>query len=63
MRTRWKLLGLAGVAGVAATGAVVARQRRDSEEYTPEELRERLHSRLSEVERGEPVPEPPAPAP
>jgi hypothetical protein len=36
MKTRWKLLGLAGVAGVAATGAVVARQKRDAEEYTPD---------------------------
>jgi hypothetical protein len=59
MRTRWKLLGLAGAAGVAATGAVVARQRRDSEEYTPEELRDRLHSRLAEAATAAPVPEPP----
>jgi hypothetical protein len=50
MRARWKLLGLAGVAGVAATGVVVARQRRDSEEYTPEELRDKLHSRLTDTE-------------
>jgi hypothetical protein len=63
MRMRWKLLGLAGAAGVAATGAVVARQRRQSEEYTPEQLRERLHGRLSEAERAAPVPEPPAGAP
>jgi hypothetical protein len=50
MRARWKLLGLAGAAGVAATGVVVARQRRDQEEYTPEELRDKLHSRLAESE-------------
>jgi hypothetical protein len=50
MKARWKLLGLAGAAGVAATGAVVAHQRRDSEEYTPEELREKLRSRLAESE-------------
>jgi hypothetical protein len=50
MKARWKLLGLAGVAGVAATGAIVARQRRDTEEYTPEELREKLRSRLAEAE-------------
>jgi hypothetical protein len=50
MKARWKLLGLAGAAGVAATGAVVARQRRDAEEYTPEELREKLRSRLAESE-------------
>jgi hypothetical protein len=59
MRARWKLLGLAGVAGVAATGVVVARRRRESEEYTPEELRERLHTRLAEAEAAA-AEEPPA---
>jgi hypothetical protein len=59
MRARWKLLGLAGVAGVAATGVVVARHQRESEEYTPEELRDRLHSRLSETEPAPPAAEPP----
>ena len=50
MRIRWKLIGLAGVAGVAATGvAVAARQRRSQREYDPDELRERLRQRLSEV--------------
>lgn len=50
MRIRWKLIGLAGAAGVAATGAVViARQRRSHREYDPDELRERLRQRLSEV--------------
>ncbi len=42
----WKLLGLAGLAGVAATGAVVARRRRDAVEYDADELRSRLHDRL-----------------
>src|SRR3954471_16694708 len=51
MRVPWKLLGLAGVAGVAATGVVVARRRRAHGDYDPDELRERLHRRLSEVER------------
>ena len=51
MRMRWKLLGLAGLAGVAATGAVVARKRRARQEYTPDELRARLHRRLAEVRR------------
>src|SRR6201999_4203175 len=50
MKTRWKLLGLAGVAGFAATGAVVARQKRETEEYTPEELRDKLRSRVAESE-------------
>jgi hypothetical protein len=49
MRMRWKLLGLAGVAGVAATGAVVARKRREHQDMTPDELRERLHSRLADI--------------
>jgi len=48
MRARWKLLGLAGVAGVAAGGAVVARQRREQQEYSPEELRDKLHERLGD---------------
>lgn len=46
---RWKLLGLAGLAGVAATGAVIARRRRAQREYTPDELRARLHERLAQV--------------
>ena len=49
MRMRWKLLGLAGVAGVAATGVVVARKRREHEDMDPDELRERLHRRLTEI--------------
>ena len=49
MRVRWKLLGLAGVAGVAATGVAVARKRRTQADLTPQELRERLRSRLQEV--------------
>jgi hypothetical protein len=49
MRVPWKLVGLAGIAGVAATGAVVARNRRAHNAYTPDELRERLHRRLAEV--------------
>jgi hypothetical protein len=50
MPMRWKLIGLAGLAGVAATGAVVARRRRAQHDYEPEELRERLHRRLAEVD-------------
>lgn len=52
MKARWKLLGLAGAAGVAATGAVVARNRRPASDLPPEELRERLRSRLEQVEAG-----------
>jgi hypothetical protein len=50
MALRWKLLGLAGLAGVAATGAVVARRRRPTTDVSPDELRDRLHRRLAEVE-------------
>ena len=49
MKIPWKLVGLAGLAGVAAGGAVVARNRRQHEEYDPEELREKLRSRLAEA--------------
>jgi hypothetical protein len=49
MRMRWKLLGLAGAAGVAATGAAVAHQRRQHVEYSPEELRAKLHERLADT--------------
>jgi hypothetical protein len=55
----WKLVGLAGLAGVAATGAVVARNRRAQKEYDPDELREKLHRRLAEVEAQEDAATPP----
>jgi len=53
MRVPWKLIGLAGLAGVAATGAVVVRKRRAQQEYDPDELRDRLHRRLAEVDSDE----------
>ena len=56
MKIPWKLVGLAGLAGVAATGAVVARTRRDQTEYDPDELREKLRSRLAEAEVEAPTP-------
>ena len=45
----WKVVGLAGLAGVAATGVVVARAERRRRQYTPEEIRERLHQRAAEA--------------
>ena len=57
MRVPWKLVGLAGIAGVAATGAVVVRKRRAQRDYDPDELRDRLHRRLAEVELGDDAPE------
>ena len=58
MRVPWKLVGLAGIAGVAATGAVVARKRRAQREYDPDELRDRLHRRLADVELDDEPPDP-----
>lgn len=46
----WKLLGLAGVVGTVVTGAAVARQERERRSYSPDEVRDRLHRRLAEVE-------------
>jgi hypothetical protein len=51
----WKVAGLAGLAGVAATGVVLARSERRRRAYTPEEIRERLHTRVAETE-SEPSP-------
>lgn len=56
MRPPWKLLGIAGLAGVAATGVIIARKRRDQHDYDPDELRERLHRRLEQVEADPPPP-------
>ena len=44
----WKVAGLAGLAGVAATGVVVARAERRRRQYTPAEVRDRLHQRVAE---------------
>jgi hypothetical protein len=49
MKTRWKLLGLASAAGVAATGAVVARKTRIQSDYEPDEIRDKLRSRLADA--------------
>ena len=47
----WKVLGLAGLAGVAATGAIIARDQRHRAQLTPDQVRERLHERLEEMDR------------
>ena len=46
----WKWLGLAGIAGVAATSVAITRQERQRRTYSADEIRERLHQRLAEVE-------------
>jgi hypothetical protein len=48
----WKVLGLAGLAGVAATGAVTARAERRRRAYTPDEIRTRLHDRVTQANQG-----------
>jgi hypothetical protein len=50
----WKVVGLAGLAGVAATGIVIARAERQRQAYTPDEIRERLHARVAEVNEDDP---------
>jgi hypothetical protein len=47
---RWnKVLGLTAFVGVAATGAVIIRDQRRRNAYTPDEVRDRLHARLAEA--------------
>jgi hypothetical protein len=48
MRGIWKWIGLAGVAGVVAGGALVVRDQRKRRAYTADEIRARLHQRLTE---------------
>lgn len=50
--SQWKALGLAGLAGVAATGVIIARDRRRRAQLTPEEIRERLHRRVEDLDSG-----------
>jgi hypothetical protein len=47
-----KLIGLAGLLGVAATGVVVVRAQRRRASYTPDQVRQRLHERLAEIDQG-----------
>jgi hypothetical protein len=47
---RWqKVLGLAAFAGVAASGAVIIRDQRRRRAYTPDQVRDRLHTRLAQA--------------
>ncbi|MFE9243606.1 hypothetical protein [Nocardiopsis sp. NPDC006938] len=47
----WKALGVAAFVGVAATGVAIARAERERRAYTPEQVRDRLHARVAEVDR------------
>jgi hypothetical protein len=51
----WKVLGLASFAGVAATGVVIARAERRRRAYTPDEIRDRLHDRLTDTSPDRPA--------
>jgi hypothetical protein len=63
MKGRWKLLGLAAAAGVAATGVVIERKTRIQSDYEPDEIRDRLRSRLADAGKdGGAAPADPAPA-
>jgi hypothetical protein len=46
-----KIIGIAAFVGVAATGAVIVRAERKRRAYTPEEVKDRLRTRLAEAER------------
>ncbi|MGF7124956.1 hypothetical protein AB4Z09_00260 [Rhodococcus sp. TAF43] len=48
-RHLWKALGLAGALGVAATGALAVRAERQRRAYTPDEVRDRLHTRFAQA--------------
>ncbi|WP_338892693.1 hypothetical protein [Rhodococcus sovatensis] len=56
----WKILGLAGVVGVAATGALVVKSERARRAYTPDEVRDQLHTRYAQATTA-PVAEPSSP--
>ena len=50
-RRWWKVVGLAGAVGIAAGGALVARNERVRQAYTPDEVRARLHDRHAAAAR------------
>jgi len=52
----WKAVGLAGAAGVVATGVIVARAERRRRAYTPEQVREQLHTRFAQAAAAESAP-------
>jgi hypothetical protein len=49
VKVRWKWLGLAGLASVTATGVIIARDRRQRAQLSPEEIRARLQERLADA--------------
>ncbi|MFE0750477.1 hypothetical protein [Gordonia sp. NPDC058843] len=51
MRNLWKWLGLAGAVGVATGGVMVARDQRQRQSYSADDVRARLHQRLDETDQ------------
>ena len=45
--TWWKVLGVAAFAGVATGGVLIVRDERRRAAYSPDEVRDRLHARLT----------------
>jgi hypothetical protein len=52
MRNVWKWLGLAGAVGVATGGVMVARDQRQRQSYSAEDVRARLHQRHQQSQVG-----------
>ncbi|GAB85773.1 hypothetical protein RVF83_23125 [Gordonia rubripertincta] len=50
MRNLWKWLGLAGAVGVTTGGVLIARDQRQRNAYSADDVRERLHQRLAEAD-------------
>ena len=46
MRNLWKWVGLAGAVGVTTGGVLIARDQRQRNAYSADEIRERLHRRF-----------------
>ncbi|ORM30556.1 hypothetical protein [Williamsia sp. 1135] len=46
----WKWIGLAGVVGVAASGVLVARDQRQRNAYSADDIRDRLRKRYEEID-------------
>ena len=45
----WKILGVAAFAGVATGGVLIAKDERRRDAYTPDEVRDRLHTRFAQA--------------
>ncbi|MBD1318471.1 hypothetical protein [Gordonia hankookensis] len=50
MHSAWKWVGLAGAIGMAAGGVLVARDQRQRNAYSADDVRERLHRRHADAQ-------------